>query len=98
MGNPLWVSGVSGNPEGARRHSVRTPKGMIEAFIRKQIPPKRLKALYDKLSAKDQADFILALLPYTMSKVSSEGLSKTEVDELWNKVQDVLKNGKQEIA
>lgn len=93
MGNPLWVSGgKSPNPEGARRHSIRTPKGMITAFLKRKIPPKKLEKLYDKLTANEQAKFILDLLPYTMGKAQSNSLTEAEISELYNKLETALKN------
>ena len=91
--NKMWVAGgKSPNPEGARRHSVRTPKGMISAFIKRKISPKKLAALYDKLNVKEQADFILSLLPYTMAKVTADTLSQVEISELYSKLEQILKD------
>jgi hypothetical protein len=91
MSNPLWVPGKSGNPEGARRHSVRTPKGMILAFIKKNISPTKLGKLYESLNEKDKISVLLELLPYVVSKAAPDSLSSDEIESLFSKLETVLK-------
>ena len=69
---------------------------MITSFIRRQIPPKKLAALYDRLTAKEQADFILSLLPYTMAKVTGDTLSQVEIDELYSKLEKTVNDATQQ--
>ncbi|MBL7739365.1 MAG: hypothetical protein JNK14_09100 [Chitinophagaceae bacterium] len=96
MANPNWKKGsVSPNPEGRRKmkNSARTVKGMVERFIKRNITPNKLQALYDGLPAKDKLTFLIEILPYCAPKQSAlavEGrfaeLSDNDLDKLYNKV------------
>lgn len=91
MGNPLWVpGGKSPNPEGGRRRSIRTPKSMIQAFIKRHISPRELKKLYDKLTEKEKMNALLELLPYVIAKQQPDSLSSAEIDELYEKLQKTV--------
>ncbi len=96
MANPNWKKGgVSPNPEGRRktRHSVRTPKGMIENFIKKNLSPRQLQRMFDELDSKDQFKVLTEMLPYVMPKQNSltadinfDNLNDRDLDALYEKV------------
>ncbi len=88
----LFVAGKTGNPAGRPKNSVRSIKGMVERFVKRNITPNRLQKMYASLSAKDQIEMLLQLLPYTIAKQSPEGLSNEEIDRLYQMVEDALKN------
>src|SRR5690348_9567858 len=96
MANPNWQKGgASPNPEGRRKtkYSVRTPKGMIENFIKRNLTQRQLQRMYDELDSKDQFKVLTELLPYIMPKQSSltadisfENLSDRDLDALYQRV------------
>jgi hypothetical protein len=95
-GNPNWKKGaVSPNPEGRKktRHSVRTPKGMIENFIKRNLSQRQLQRMFDELDSKDQFKVLTEMLPYIMPKQSSltadinfDNLNDRDLDALYYKV------------
>ena len=95
----LFVAGKSGNEQGRPRSSVRSVKGMVERFVRRNITPTKLSKIFEKLTESQKADFLLQLLPYTIAKQSPEGINQEEIDRLYNMVQDALKekNGQQAV-
>jgi hypothetical protein len=91
--NPLWKAGMTPvNPAGRPKHSIRTASGMLERFIIRNISPQALKKLFGKLSPNEQANFLLQCLPYIMSKKSTESLSAEDIDALYEKVTEAMKN------
>ena len=93
MGNPLWVAGMkSPNPEGGKRHSVRTPKGMIQAFIKRHISPQKFGKLYNTLTESEKINVLLKLLPYVVAPAQAESLSPEETQELYERLETKLKN------
>jgi lipopolysaccharide biosynthesis regulator YciM len=92
MGNPMWVAGgKSANPTGRPKASVRTIKGMVERFVRRNITPNKLQKMYATLSVKEQMEMLMHLLPYAIAKQSPEGISSEEVDRLYHMVEEALK-------
>lgn len=99
-GNPNWKKGgKSPNPLGAgikRKHSARTVKGKIESFLRRNMTPQKLQALYEGLTnPKDKLEFLTGLLPYAAAKqtaltVESQfaELSDNDLDKLLNRITD----------
>lgn len=95
-GNPNWKKGgESPNPSGRRktRHSVRTPKGLIENFIKKNITPRRLQRMFDELDSRKQFDVLIEMLPYVMPKQSQstldinfDKLTDSDLDLLYQRV------------
>jgi hypothetical protein len=76
MANPNWRKGISGNPKGrtATTRSIRTVKGMIENFVKRNITPNKLQKLYDSLTPKDRLTFLTEVLPYCAAKLSSQSM------------------------
>ena len=90
----MYVAGKSGNAAGRpkNRYSVNTVKGLAERFLKKQMTTRKLNELYEKLSAKDKADFLVSLAPYCTPMMTESGISKEEVEILYDKVQQALKD------
>jgi len=65
-----------------RRKSIRTPEGMLKNFLMRVIGPRKLKNLFDRLEAAEQAKFITAILPFVQSRKAAEPFSEQEIDEL----------------
>lgn len=89
----LFVAGKSGNEAGrpvGTRYSVRTLKGRIERFLNKNMSAKTTQAMYDKLSEKDKAQFLIALLPFIMPRQSMDALSTDQIDELYDKIMGAM--------
>ena len=92
MANPMWVAGsTSANPSGRPKRSIRTVRGMVENFIRRNITPNKLQKMFGTLTEKDKLDMLLQLLPYAIAKQSSEGLSKEEAQAILDKVEQKIK-------
>ncbi len=94
MANPLFKVGET-NPypnAGAPRKSIRTAAGMLDCFIKRNISPQQLKKLFDKLTAKEQADFLLQSFPYIMAKKSNDVLNASDIDTLYEKVMQAINN------
>jgi hypothetical protein len=87
----MWAVGKSGNPTGRPRHSVRTVKGMVERFIQKNITPNKMQKMYDSLTSSQQLEMLTTLLPYIIPKQSTESLSTDQIDELYEKITQALK-------
>ena len=96
MANPQWQpGGKSPNPKGRSKmkHSARTVKGMVERFIKRNITPNKLQALYDGLSANNKLNLLIELLPYCAAKQSALSiessfaeLSDTDLNKLYSQV------------
>ena len=94
MSKNLWIAGQSGNPTGKKagtRYSATTVKGRIERFLARNMSSKALQAMFNKLSERDQAQTLVALLPYVLPRQSTDALSSDQVDELYQKFQEALK-------
>src|SRR5690242_401445 len=75
-----WKKGdPSTNPAGRKKmkHSARTVKGMVERFIKRNITPNKLQAMYDGLEAKDKLTVLMELLPYCAAKQASVSVHNT---------------------
>jgi hypothetical protein len=91
MSNPLFVAGQqSPNPSGRPKHSVRSVKGMVERFVRRNMTPNRLSRIFDELSARDQAELLTALLPYVISKQPTDAINQEEIERLHAMLQEAL--------
>lgn len=91
MANPLWKAGMKPvNPLGRPKNSVTTPAGMLERFVKRHITPNKLKVLFDKLTANQQADFLIQTMPYIMAKKMPDSISSNEVDELYEKLERAI--------
>ena len=91
MSNPLWKVGMKPqNPLGRPKHSVTTPAGMLERFVKRHITPNKLKVLFDKLTPNGQADFLIQTMPYIMAKKMPDSISASDVDELYAKLEAAI--------
>lgn len=94
MANPNWVKGgQSPNGHGRpKKKSSPTIQRMIENFVKRNVSPRKLQALYDRLEAKDRLIFLTDLLPYAISKkptqaaVSINTLPDSQLNELFDQV------------
>lgn len=102
MANPKWIlGGKSPNPEGSRlrkKHSSRTVKGMVERFVKKNITPNKLQRMYDKLTENQRLEMLLQLLPYTIAKVQPDSISKDEVEEIFERIEQKINENKSKKA
>ena len=93
MSNPLWVAGVSGNPEGRKKGSRRTIKTTIARFLLRNGSLKELQKNYELLKeGKERLEFILKLLPYHVAPVQADSLTANEVEELYKKLEQTIKD------
>lgn len=93
MPNPNWQKGVSGNPHGRpARRGKKSIAIYVEQFLKRNLTPKKLQALFDKLAPKEKAVLLCDLLPYGLSRkpsataISFNQLSDEQIDELYNQV------------
>lgn len=101
MANPMWIAGgKSPNPggRGKMKNSARTVKGMVERFIKRNITPRKLQALYDGLTALQKLDLLSQLLPYILPKVQAESMSDAEIDLFYQKLEQTIKDVQQRKA
>jgi hypothetical protein len=96
--NVLWKAGqASPNPSGRPKGSKRTFKTTIDRFFRLNITLKELQNIYSHLNpGKEQVDFLKALLPYHITPLQSDGLSETDIDALYDKLEQSLKREAQQ--
>jgi RNase P protein component len=92
MPNPMWVAGSkSANPSGRPKSSARSIKGMVERFVRRNITRNRLSRIFDELSASQQADLLMQMLPFIIPKQSPDSISQEEVERLHQMLEQALK-------
>lgn len=90
MANPAWEKGCkSANPAGRPKNSVRTVKGMVERFVKRNITPNRLQKMFDGLTDLQKLNMLTELLPYVAPKQTAEGISGEEIDKLYEKIQQL---------
>lgn len=94
MANPNWIKGgQSPNAHGRpKKKSSPTIQRLIERFVQRNVSPRKLQGLYDKLEAKDKLTFLTDLLPYAISKkpvaaaIGFGSLSDQQLDQLYDQV------------
>src|SRR5688572_10330811 len=92
MANQMWVAGgKSANPLGRPKSSARSVKGMVERFVRRNISPNRLSRIFDELSASQQADLLMQMLPFVIPRQSPDSISQEEVERLHQMLVQALK-------
>ena len=96
-----FVKGESGNiygrPRKNTRHSIRTVKGMIENFIKRNISPAKLQQMFDGLNDKEKLETLTGLLPYILAKaqpLTFEGLNDHDLNLLYDQVMAGLQGQK----
>lgn len=92
MPNKAFIKGgPSPNPQGRRLQTKasKSIKGALDRFLAGRMKLSQLNKLYDKLQPREQAQFIVDLLPYRFPKLSAvsvkariEGADKEAIDEL----------------
>jgi len=91
MGNPLWVSGVSGNPAGKKKGARRNVRTTIARFLLKNSSLKELQTNYNLLKpGREKLEFVLKLMPYHISPVQADSLSADEIEMLYKKLEEKL--------
>jgi hypothetical protein len=96
-GNPLWKVGVSGNPQGKRKHSARTVTGMIQRLINRHYSPTKMNKIIEGLTAQQKAEMYLKLLPFIAAPKRAEDLSDEMMDRIL-KYHEALKQQANEEA
>src|SRR5688572_7700892 len=95
MANQMWIAGgTSPNPSGRPKNinSVRTVKGMIERFVKKNITPNKMQVMYDCLKENQKLEMLMQLLPYVLAKPQADTLTTHEIDELYSKLEQTVKD------
>jgi hypothetical protein len=99
IGNPMWIAGgKSPNPEGGRlrnRHSARTVRGMVERFIKKNITPNKLQVMFSSLKEQQRLEMLMQLLPYILAKPQAATLTESEIETLYQKLEQTVTNANQ---
>lgn len=78
-------------------HSGRTIRGKVERFIKRNLSPQQLQALYDVLTEKEKLQFLTELLPYILAKPSAgqdmdlSRLTDDQVDHLYTQVMEAAR-------
>ena len=81
-GNPLWIPGVSGNPEGARRkmkHSARTLSGKVERVMLGYFSGKVYKEDFYSVSAKDRLQHAEKMAAIILPRAQADGITADQV-------------------
>jgi hypothetical protein len=95
MANQNWVKGgQSPNPQGRpkKKRSSEPIARLIERFVARNITPRKLQQMYDKLEVKDRMLFMIDILPYAVSKKPIQAaigigqLNDQQLDQLYNQV------------
>jgi hypothetical protein len=95
MANQNWVKGGSSpNPQGRpkKKRSSEPIARLIERFVQRNITPRKLQQIYDKLESRDRLLFLVDLLPYAVSKKPTQAtigigqLSDPQLNELYDAV------------
>ena len=93
MANPGLVKGmIPLNPNGRPKNSVRSIKGMLERFMRRNASPRQLQKMYDKLTENQKLEMITQILPYVLAKPQADSLSVHEIEELYSKLEQTVKD------
>ena len=91
QGNPLWIPGKSGNPEGKRKGARRNIKTTIARFLFRNGSLKELQANYILLKpGKERLEFILKLMPYHIAPVTADSLTQQEIEQLYEKLEQKI--------
>lgn len=100
MAKNLWIAGQSGNNSGrpvGSRYSVKTVKGRIERFLARNMSAKAMQTMYDKLSEREKAQFLVQLMPFIIPRQSMESLTTDQVDELYNRITQAMNKNKSNV-
>src|SRR5688572_5280859 len=92
MANPLWVTGKSGNPEGGKRHGARTIRGMVQRLMKREFSPTKMHKIIEGLTVSQKADLYVQLLPYCEAKMQADSLSTHEIDQLYDRLEQTVKD------
>ena len=100
MANPLWHTGMKAvNPAGRPKHSVRTVKGMVERFVKRNITPNKLQKMFNELTEKDKFNMLTELLPYVAAKQGGvDGMSEADVNKLYDQLMTAIENRNDKAA
>jgi len=90
--NGRWKKGqASPNPTGRpKKKSSELVRRHIERFVEKNMQPKKLQAIFDKLSDREKGDFLCDILPYAISKkptdLTIDNLTDEQLNELYREI------------
>lgn len=96
MNSNLFVAGKSGNAAGRPKGSARSVRGMLNRFLLRELSPKKLKALYDRLNDQQKIYLLTQSMPFVISRETSEGMSPEQIEALYSKLEDAI-NGKANV-
>ena len=95
--NKLFIAnGPSPNPSGRPKNvnSVRTVRGMVQRFIKKNITPNKMQKMYDGLTDLQRLEMLQSLLPYVIARVQPDAISEAEVELLYEKLEKTVKDAR----
>jgi len=95
MSNKLFVAGgPSPNPSGRPKNinSVRTVRGMVQRFIKKNITPNKMQKMYDGLTDLQRLEMLQSLLPYVIARVQPDAIGEDELSQILEKVEKKVVN------
>lgn len=90
-GNPMWVAGKSGNPDGGRRHNKATVHSLIDRLLKGVFTYKEFKKRSEKLSDAQFFEIGYRLMALKVPKPSADSLSQEEIELLYQKLEDGIR-------
>ena len=93
MANPGLIKGmVPLNPNGRPKNSVRSIKGMLERFVRRNASPRQLQKMFDGLREQQKLEMITEILPYVLPKQQADSISHDEINKLYDLLKEKANN------
>jgi hypothetical protein len=97
-----WVKGMaSPNPKGRKAAaSVTSVRGMLSRFVKRNLTPRKVQALYDQLTVKEKLQFLTECIPYILAKPSAGGadidfnkFNDRQIDEMYEAAMSRITSG-----
>jgi|SRR5579863_2578611 len=91
----MWIKGgESPNPLG-RKLARQTLQSAVERFLKRNLTERKLQALYDSLTPKDQLSLSMMLLPYALPKKAEESsVTREEIQRAYEMIETkAISNG-----
>ena len=98
-GNPLWISGKSGNPSGRPKGTSRSAKRNLERLAALILTVKELKNNYDHMKAgTERWQMQKELASWLYPKAQANSISDQDVDLIYQKVEQTLKDAQRKAG
>ncbi len=99
MANPGMVKGmIPLNSSGRPKNSVRSIKGMLERFVRRNASPRQLQKMYDKLTENQKLEMITQIFPYVIGKIQPDSISEADIELLYSKLEQTVKDAQRKAG